>query len=151
MKKNRILCLLLAVLMALTLTACKVDFPGIGTLHIGGDKPEADTNGVNIEGDYDDSIDLLREEMDLPSYLFAAAFIGGSAGGPDDLELPLPEWILAEDPDLCAQYTFIRQIPRERVVGNGGGLFCVVPRDPNATPCGEPHPVEPPERGLRQP
>lgn len=133
MKKNRILCLLLAVLMALTLTACKVDFPGIGTLHIGGDTPEPDPDGVNIEGDYDDSIDLLREEMDLPSYLFAAAFIGGSAGGPDDLELPLSEWILAEDPDLCAQYTFIRQIPRERVVGNGGALFCVVPRDPNAT------------------
>lgn len=133
MKKNRILCLLLAVLMALTLTACKVDFPGIGTLHIGGDTPEPDPDGVNIEGDYDDSIDLLRESMVDPSYMFAAAFIGGSAGGPDDLELPLSEWILETDPDLCAQYTFIRQIPRERVVGNGGGLYCVVPRDPNAT------------------
>ena len=34
---------------------------------------------------------------------------------------------------LCAQYTFVRNIPQERVVGDSGSLFCVVPRDPNAT------------------
>lgn len=34
---------------------------------------------------------------------------------------------------LCAQYPFVQNIPRERVVGNSGSLFCVVPRDPNAT------------------
>ena len=151
MKKSKFLALLLALAMALLLTACQVDIPGVGTLHIGDGKEPAGNNGdtgnngtnngntgddmggVNIGGDYDDSIDLLRESMADPSYLFAAAFIGSSAGGPDDLELPLPEWILETDPELCAQYTFIRQIPRERVVGSGGSLFCVVPRDPNAT------------------
>ena len=145
MKKSKFLALLLAMAMALLLTACQVDIPGVGTLHIGDGKEPAGNNGtnngnngdnmggVNIEGGYDDSIDLLRESMADPSYLFAAAFIGSSAGGPDDLELPLPEWILETDPELCAQYTFIRQIPRERVVGNGGALFCVVPRDPDAT------------------
>ena len=34
---------------------------------------------------------------------------------------------------LCAQYTFVRNIPQERVVGDSGSLFCVVPRDPNAS------------------
>ena len=148
MKRNKFFALLLAMAMALLLTACQVDIPGVGTLHIGDGKEPAGNNGgngtnhgntgdtmggVNIEGGYDDSIDLLRESMADPSYLFAAAFIGSSAGGPDDLELPLSEWILETDPELCAQYTFIRQIPRERVVGSGGSLFCVVPRDPNAT------------------
>ena len=71
--------------------------------------------------------------MDLPSYLFAAAYIGSSAGGPDDLELPLQEWVRAAAPELCAQYPFVQNTPRERVVGSGGSLFCVVPRDPDAT------------------
>lgn len=155
MKKNRVLCLLLAVLMALSMAGCKGNFPGSETSHTGSSKkkpskadidstsirnPNTDRldgsggDGVNIEGDYDDSLDLLREMMGTePSILFAAAFIGNSAGGPDDLAIPLSEWILAEDPGLCAQYTFIRQIPRERVVGSGGSLLCVVPRDPNAT------------------
>ena len=155
MKKNRVLCLLLAVLMALSMAGCKGNSPGGETSHTGSSKkkpskadidstsirnPNTDRldgsggDGVNIEGDYDDSLDLLREMMGTePSILFAAAFIGNSAGGPDDLEIPLSEWILAEDPGLCAQYTFIRQIPRERVVGSGGSLLCVVPRDPNAT------------------
>lgn len=155
MKKNRVLCLLLAVLMALSMAGCKGNSPGGETSHTGSNKkkpskadidstsirdPNTDRldgsggDGVNIEGDYDDSLDLLREMMGTePSILFAAAFIGNSAGGPDDLAIPLSEWILAEDPGLCAQYTFIRQIPRERVVGSGGSLLCVVPRDPNAT------------------
>lgn len=128
------------------------EFPGSETLHTGSSKkkpskadidstsirnPNTDRlngsggDGVNIEGDYDDSLDLLREMMGTePSILFAAAFIGNSAGGPDDLAIPLSEWILAEDPGLCAQYTFIRQIPRERVVGSGGSLLCVVPATP---------------------
>jgi len=145
MKKHRILCLMLALAMLVSLTACQIEIPGVGTVNIkdgnlpniggnaGGNHGGDDVDGANIEGDYDDSIDLLRKEMNGPSYMVAAAFIGSSAGGPDDLELPLSEWIQAETPDLCAKYTFIRQIPRERVVGNGGSLFCVVPRDPNAT------------------
>ena len=101
MKKSKFLALLLAMAMALLLTACQVDIPGVGTLHIGDGKEPAGNNGntgnngtnngnngdnmggVNIEGDYDDSIDLLRESMADPSYLFAAAFIGSSAAGVD--------------------------------------------------------------------
>ena len=84
MKKNKFLAVLLAMAIALLLTACQVDIPGVGTLHIGDGKEPAgnngtnngntgdDMSGVNIEGDYDDSIDLLREEMAEPPIKAAA-------------------------------------------------------------------------------
>ena len=135
MKKNPILCLLLALAMMLTLTACQIDIPGVGTVRINdGSKNSHDADGSPAGNSYDTSLAQLREEaMDLPSYLFAAAYIGSSAGGPDDLELPLQEWVRTAAPELCAQYPFVQNIPRERVVGSGGSLFCVVPRDPDAT------------------
>ena len=134
-EKNPILCLLLALAMMLTLTACQIDIPGVGTVRINdGSKNDHDTDGSPAGNSYDTSLAQLREEaMDLPSYLFAAAYIGSSAGGPDDLELPLQEWVRTAAPELCAQYPFVQNIPRERVVGSGGSLFCVVPRDPDAT------------------
>ena len=135
MKKNPILCLLLALAMMLTLTACQINIPGVGTVRINdGSKDSHDADGSPAGNSDDTSLAQLREEaMDLPSYLFAAAYIGSSAGGPDDLELPIQEWVSKAAPELCAQYPFVQNIPRERVVGNGGSLFCVVPRDPDAT------------------
>ena len=135
MKKNKFLALLLAMAMALLLTACQINIPGVGTVRINdGSKNDHDTDGSPAGNSYDTSLVQLREEaMDLPSYLFAAAYIGSSAGGPDDLELPLQEWVRTAAPELCAQYPFVQNIPRERVVGSGGSLFCVVPRDPDAT------------------
>ena len=134
-EKNPILCLLLALAMMLTLTACQINIPGVGTVRISdGSKGDHDADGSPAGNSYDTSLAQLREEaMDLPSYLFAAAYIGSSAGGPDDLERPLQEWVRTAAPELCAQYPFVQNIPRERVVGNGGSLFCVVPRDPDAT------------------
>ena len=134
-EKNPILCLLLALAMMLTLTACQINIPGVGTVRINdGSKNSHDADGSPAGNSYDTSLAQLREEaMDLPSYLFAAAYIGSSAGGPDDLELPLQEWVRTAAPELCAQYPFVQNIPRERVVGSGGSLFCVVPRDPDAT------------------
>ena len=134
-EKNPILCLLLALAMMLTLTACQIDIPGVGTVRINdGSKDSHDADGSPAGNSYDTSLAQLREEaMDLPSYLFAAAYIGSSAGGPDDLELPLQEWVRTAAPELCAQYPFVQNIPRERVVGSGGSLFCVVSRDPDAT------------------
>ena len=135
MKKKPILCLLLALAMMLTLTACQIDIPGVGTVRINdGSKDSHDADGSPAGNSDDTSLAQLREEaMDLPSYLFAAAYIGSSAGGPDDLELPLQEWVRTAAPELCAQYPFVCAIPRQRVVGSGGSLFCVVPRDPDAT------------------
>ena len=61
------------------------------------------------------------------------AYIGDIDGKLSDLTLPLRDWMNDKAPMLCAQYPFIRNIPQERVVDDRGSLFCVVPRDPDAT------------------
>ena len=138
---------LLALAMTLSLTACQVEIPGVGTINIndgntptGGNTPDrGDTDGDGMDGGepgaYDDSLDLLRQQLDerQQDERFAVAYIGDIDGKLSDLAVPLRDWINDTAPGLCAQYTFVRNIPQERVVGDSGSLFCVVPRDPNAT------------------
>lgn len=139
--------MLLALAMALSLTACQVEIPGMGTINIngentptGGNTPDgSDTDGDGMDGGepgaYDDSLDLLRQLLDerQQDERLAVAYIGDIDGSLSDLTIPLRDWINDTAPGLCAQYTFVRNIPQERVVGDSGSLFCVVPRDPNAT------------------
>ena len=138
---------LLALAMTLSLTACQVEIPGVGTINIndgnaptGGNTPDrGGTDGDGMDGGepgaYDDSLDLLRQQLDerQQDERFAVAYIGDIDGDLSDLAIPLRDWINDTAPGLCAQYTFVRNIPQERVVGDSGSLFCVVPRDPNAT------------------
>ena len=137
MKKNPILCLLLALAMMISLTACQIEIPGVGTVKINDGSNVGGNTGddtIHTGNDNDDSLALLRKHMaEVPDYIFAVAYISSAAGGPDDFELPIQEWVSKAAPELCAQYPFVQNIPRERVVGSGGSLFCVVPRDPDAT------------------
>ena len=133
---------LLALVMTLSLTACQVEIPGVGTINInggntptGGQMPNGGGTGGGESGAYDDSLDLLRQELDErhQDERFAVAYIGDIDGSLRDLAVPLRDWMNDKAPMLCAQYTFIRDIPQERVVGDRGSLFCVAPRDPDAT------------------
>lgn len=142
MKRNKFPALLLAMAMALLLTACQINIPGIGTVrindgsHAGGNTGDdmGSDHTIHTGNDNDDSLTLLRKNMaEVPDYIFAVAYISSAAGGSDDFELPIQEWVSKAAPELCAQYPFVRNIPRQRVVGSGGSLFCVVPRDPNAS------------------
>ena len=129
--------MLLALAMALPLTACQVEIPGVGTININDGASDGDTAKTNggEPGAYDDSLDLLRQQLDerQQDERLAVAYIGDINGSLRDLAVPLRDWINDTAPGLCAQYTFVRNIPQERVVGDSGSLFCVVPRDPNAT------------------
>ena len=128
---------LLALAMTLSLTACQVEIPGVGTININDGASDGDTAKTNggEPGAYDDSLNLLRQELDerQQDERFAVAYIGDIDGDLSDLAIPLRDWMDDTAPGLCAQYTFIRNIPQERVVDDRGSLFCVVPHDPNAT------------------
>lgn len=133
---------LLVFMMTLSLTGCQVEIPGMGTINISDGTTTGGTGGGNTGGDiggepgaYDDSLDLLRQELDdrQQDERFAVAYIGDIDGKLSDLAVPLRDWMNDTAPGLCAQYTFIRNIPQERVVGDSGSLFCVVSHDPNAT------------------
>ena len=132
---------LLALAMTMPLTACQVEIPGVGTININdGNAPDrGDTDGDGMDGGepgaYDGSLDLLRQELDerQQDERFAVAYIGDIDGKLSNLAIPLRDWINDTAPELCAQYTFVRNIPQERVVDDRGSLFCVVPHDPNAT------------------
>ena len=105
MKKNPILCLLLALAMMLTLTACQINIPGVGTVRINdGSKNDHATDGSPAGNSYDTSLTQLRKHMaEVPDYIFAVAYISSAAGGPDDFELPIQEWVSKAAPELCAQ------------------------------------------------
>ena len=133
---------LLVFMMTLSLTGCQVEIPGMGTINISDGTTTGGTGGGNTGGDiggepgaYDDSLDLLRQELDdrQQDERFAVAYIGDIDGKLSDLTLPLRDWMNDKAPMLCAEYPFIRNIPQERVVDDKGSLFCVVPRDPDAT------------------
>ena len=128
---------LLALAMTMPLTACQVEIPGVGTININDGASDGDTAKTNggEPGAYDDSLDLLRQLLDerQQDERLAVAYIGDIDGSLSDLAIPLRDWINDTAPGLCAQYPFVRNIPQERVVDDSGSLFCLVPRDPDAT------------------
>ena len=131
---KRLLCLLLALVMALSLTACGSS--DSGSAGSGGKRlPSLDkqTDNMDETGDpaaADADLSWLRDSLRGGGYIFGTVSFG-------DMEpqagMTPQEWANTMDPATCAMYSFIPAIPDEQIVGTEGCLLCVVPADPNAT------------------
>lgn len=75
------------------------------------------------------SLTEFRHEMDGTTYLFAAAYLG-YVGEPT--EHPA-EWIQEICPQIMVDYPFIKEISGKQIVGCIGDLYCIVPRDAQAS------------------
>lgn len=78
----------------------------------------------------DTSLAGLRQTMGQTPRLAAVAYFGYQQA----LVSFDPIAVLEESaPELCAQMTFLREISPDRIIGQSGDLFCIVPRDADAT------------------
>ena len=75
------------------------------------------------------SLTTLCQEMDGTTYLFAVAYLG-YVGEPT--EHPA-EWIQNICPQIMKDFPFIKEVSEEQIVGSIGDLYCIVPRDAQAS------------------
>ena len=75
----------------------------------------------------DASLNGLRQSMVETPQVFAAAYLGyQEPGDPREILLDHAPW-------LCEDLTFLLEIPEERIIGQSGDMFCIVPLDEDAT------------------
>ena len=75
----------------------------------------------------EESLNTLRKTMTGTSQLFAVAYFGFH-------ETQDPFAIMQENvTGLCKDFPFLLEIPQDRIIGESGDLFCIVPLDENAT------------------
>ncbi len=79
------------------------------------------------------SLNSLRQAMVGTSQLFAVAYFGYHYS--QNMELPVDPFAVMEEyaPGLCRDLPFLAEIPEDRIIGEGGDLFCIVPLDEDAT------------------
>ena len=107
--------------------------------------PEVPTAGATTEPDetagtaestaavpYDTSLSSLRQAMVETTQLFAVACFGYHDTIDSDAPVDPFEVMRAEAPQLCEDLPFLMDIPQERIIGESGELYCIVPVDENA-------------------
>lgn len=128
-KKNRIIALLLAGILLLT-TGCgnSTDSPAEGPVPAETVTAEQTAAPVSAEA----SLNSLRQAMVETPQLFAVAYFGYHET--PDSPLPVdPFAVMWENvPGLCEDLPFLLEIPEDRIIGEGGDLFCIVPLDVDA-------------------
>lgn len=81
----------------------------------------------------DTSLVSLRQALLETPQLFAAAYLGCREITDQDMQAD-PFAIMRENAYwLCEDLPFLMKIPQDRIVGETGELYCIVPRDENAT------------------
>ena len=81
----------------------------------------------------EESLVSLRQAMVETPQLFAVAYFGYHDTLGSDAPADLYGVMRAQAPELCRDLPFLTEIPAERVIGDHGDLFCIVPLDENAT------------------
>ena len=81
----------------------------------------------------DASLVSLRQAMVETPQMYAVAYFGYQNNWDSDIPVDPFEAMQAEAPQLCADLPFLLDIPRERIIGEYGELYCIVPLDENAT------------------
>ena len=79
------------------------------------------------------SLNSLRQAMVETPQLFAVAYFGYQDTWDSDIPVDPFEAMQAEAPQLCEDLPFLLDIPRERIIGEYGELYCIVPLDTDAT------------------
>ena len=95
-------------------------------------EPEA-TTGIMESAAADASLNSLRQAMAGTPQLFAVAYFGYQDTWDSDIPVDPFEAMRAEAPQLCEDLPFLLNIPRERIVGEYGELYCIVPLDTDAS------------------
>ena len=113
-------------------TVAEVELTLEGTLN--GDVLEAVFDGVYLRFEKksqqefaEEALDFLRMMMDGTPQQFAVAYMGWKEEA-DELQ----SWMTENCPGLLNDYPFIPLISEERIIGNAGEVYCVVPMDSDA-------------------
>lgn len=108
--------------LCLLLTGCKsIAFPQAS------EKPQDTTAATPSAPPAEPSLQILRQAMAGTTELFAVAYLG-QIDNPTDISA----YIRENNPQLLQNYPFIGQIPRERILGTTGEIYCIIPREKNA-------------------
>ena len=133
-KKNRFLAALLFSILLLTAgcanSAKNPDTKTVPTTVSQKDDAAAAKQTEAISADA--SLNSIRQAMVETPQLFAVAYFGYHETL--DSALPVDPFAVMEEtaPQLCKDLPFLLDIPKERIVGESGDLFCIVPLDEDA-------------------
>lgn len=125
-RKNRIAAVLLAILLLTAGCSQPGRLPETETVG----ETTGETTGPVLE---DASLTSLRQAMVETPQLFAVAYFGYHDSAASHLSVD-PVAVMEEiAPQLCRDLPFLTQIPQERILGEKGDLFCIVPLEEAAT------------------
>ena len=127
-KMHRIAAILLSVILLFTAGCSKPTEPP--------EKPTVDVTTVPGETTdpilQDTSLDSLRQAMAETPQLFAVAYFGYHDTIDSDLPVDPYEVLQESAPQLCTDLPFLLDMPQERIIGEYGELYCIVPLDADA-------------------
>lgn len=96
-------------------------------------KPTEDpVEAPTVSATEDASLNSLRQAMVGTPQLFAVAYFGYHDNWDTDIPVDPFEVMQTQAPQLCADLPFLLEIPKERIIGENGDLFCIVPLDTDA-------------------